>query len=149
MSLDISLPVNYGDNKIVLMVRDPWTLFAYWEVQREVEDEVSDMVHCKGFVVSKNVLRIYDVTEATEGPDASIGTYIDLDLKVWTESWYVHTVLPGRKWMASVGVLCTTGDFFEFTRSNIVKTPVSGKVSADGTNADADSYQMQINKWKL
>jgi len=128
------------------MVRDPWTLFAYWEVQRAVEDEISDMVHRKGLVVSKNVLRIYDMTEAAEDADLLAGAYVDFDLKVWTESWYVHTVLPGRKWMAAVGVLCTAGDFFEFTHSNIVKTPVSGKVPTDGASADAGSYQMQINK---
>ena len=25
-------PAGYGDNKIVLLVRDPWWIFTYWEI---------------------------------------------------------------------------------------------------------------------
>ena len=34
------LPSAYGDNKIVLMVRDPWWLYAYWEISAAKHDEV-------------------------------------------------------------------------------------------------------------
>ena len=40
------IPTGYGDHRIVLMVKDPWWVYAYWEVQpvvmaREVKAEIS------------------------------------------------------------------------------------------------------------
>ena len=34
------LPDGYGDNRIVLMVRDPLWLFAYWEIRKGVLNKV-------------------------------------------------------------------------------------------------------------
>ncbi len=119
---EFAIPAGYGDDKIVLMVRDPWTLFAYWEVRQAIEVEVLDAIHREGLVVSKTLFRVCDVTESDFGEEKE--AIRDFELETWTENWYVHNVTPERKWMAAVGVLCTTGKFFEFIRSNIVETPL-------------------------
>ena len=31
-------PSGYGDNKIVLLARDPWWIFAYWEILKNNVD---------------------------------------------------------------------------------------------------------------
>ena len=31
-SVEFELPAQYGQNKLVLLVRDPWWVYAYWEV---------------------------------------------------------------------------------------------------------------------
>ena len=121
ISEEFSIPAGYGDNRIVLMIRDPWTLFAYWEVTRAIEIKILDTVHRKGLIISKTLLRVCDVTEREFGKEKN--AIRDFELKTWIDNWYVKDVTPGRKWMAAVGILCTTGEFFEFIRSNIVETP--------------------------
>ncbi|MCK4851805.1 MAG: DUF4912 domain-containing protein, partial [Candidatus Omnitrophica bacterium] len=103
---DMQVPSGYNDNRIVLMVRDPWTLYTYWEVKKEVEDRVRDDIRRKDLAVSKSVLRVYDVTES--GPDREPSIIFDFELKNWANSWYVHAGKPGRKWMVDIGILCAT-----------------------------------------
>jgi len=118
------IPTNYGDNKIVLMIRDPWTIYAYWEIRKEIEDNVKRSIDEKGFVIEKSILRVYDVTDGEEHLENR--TSFEFELKNWAESWYVHTGMPGRKWMVDIGILCTNGEFFCLARSNVVITPAYG-----------------------
>ena len=146
VNTEFSIPSGYGDNKIVLMVRDPWTLFAYWEVNKTVEVEAIDAIHRKGMVVSKTLLRLCDVTESDFGEEEK--SIRDFEIKTWTEDWYVHDIASGRKWMAAVGVLCTTGEFFEFVRSNIVETPlcVKNRFDCGSSSFGSAGYMSSIIK---
>lgn len=121
MQKNSKIPHHYGDNKIVLMTRDPWTIFSYWEIKKEVEDEVKENIRHKGLNASKSVLRIYEVEG--EGADLNARIFRDYELRGWANSWYVHTEITGKKWMAEVGILADNGEFFCLARSNVVTTP--------------------------
>lgn len=126
------LPQNYGDNKIVLMARDPWTLYAYWEIEKDVEDSVRGKIRQEHLTALKNILRVYEITDENEPQGVKIVS--DFELKDWTNNWYIHTKNPGQKCMASIGIVCTTGEFFPLVQSNRVKTPIykgSGAVSLE------------------
>ncbi len=116
-----SLPDGYGDNKVVLMTRDPRTIYSYWEINKITEDRVRQEVASKGLTPAKSVLRVYDITEGVENLDERMVS--DFELKNWANSWYIHVDVPGRSWMAEVGILCQTGEFFSLARSNNVSTP--------------------------
>ncbi len=49
--------------------------------------------------------------------------FCDYELRNWSSSWYVHTDITGKSWMAEVGILAETGEFFRLATSNIVTTP--------------------------
>ena len=53
----------YGDQKIVILVRDPWWIFAYWEIRREREKEIIGKIESDGDSPVKTILRVYDVTD--------------------------------------------------------------------------------------
>ena len=106
------IPQTYGDNKIVLMIRDPKTLYAYWETPKEAEEELKEKIKEKGLVAVKRILRIYDVT----GPGEKAA--FDFEVEEGTASWYVNADNSGRRWIAEVGLLCETGEFFYLARSN-------------------------------
>lgn len=119
-----SIPNGYGDNKIVLMSRDPHTLFSYWEIQAQIKKEVEAKIKSSGHSVCKNVLRVYDVTE-----DASIPQVImDLEISDNADSWYINGVASGKEWMVDIGFLASSGEFFTLARSNATITP-SNKMS--------------------
>ena len=116
------IPLGYNDNRIVLLVRDPWTLFSYWEIKKDTEDSVKEEIRRKNLTPAKSILKIYDVTE--EKSDAKVVN--EFELKDWASNWYIHTGSPGRKWMVDIGIVCTTGEFFTLARSNVVAAPRYG-----------------------
>lgn len=117
-----NLPHGYGDNKLVLMVRDPWTIFAYWEIKKEIEDSLRSEIAKRGLEVSKSTLRVYDVTGLDHNSCSNI--VFDFELTNNAESWYIHGE-PEREWVAEVGLLCANGEYFRIVRSNVVRTPAN------------------------
>ncbi|MBF0493981.1 MAG: DUF4912 domain-containing protein [Candidatus Omnitrophica bacterium] len=118
------IPSYYGDNKLVLLVRDPWTIFSYWEVRKDVEDGIRKKINDRGLIAEKSLLRVYDITDCASVLEAK--NKFDFELRGWIESWYVHTNAPGRTWVAEIGIMCTNGEFFPIARSNQVTAPAYG-----------------------
>lgn len=118
------LPEDYGDNRIVLMVRDTECLFAYWEHRKDVLGNIlntlGSMAHS-----AKMVLRVYDVTDVIfNGNNAH--NYFDIEVTGGARSWYIHTGKPNRSFCADIGFLTPNGTFRLIARSNPVKTPPAG-----------------------
>lgn len=123
-----NIPHAYGDNKIILMIRDPWTLFSYWETRKDVEDNLRNEIKQKGLTVSKSILRVYDITDSSE--EEPLEAAFDYELKDLANSWYIHTQRTGRRWIVDIGLLCTTGEFFRLARSNAVSAPSTERIKS-------------------
>ena len=114
-------PDFYNETRIVLLSRDPYWLFCYWEVS---QGSIEEMKRKAGgeFAGSRTILRIYDVTEINfNGRNAH--KYFDITLEGMVRSWYIHVGEPERSWMVDIGVLTPSGKFYLFARSNAAKTP--------------------------
>ena len=122
-SASSGLPAGYGDNKIVLLVRDPWWLFAYWEVTPEHEASVLGQIRRAGLTKQKTVLRVYDTTEASPEKTRS---FFDIELNFFVDHWYIDVGSPDRSWVVDLGIRTAEGRFFTLVRSNRVHTPRFG-----------------------
>ncbi len=120
---DHRLPAYYGEDKLVLLVRDPWWLFAYWEVTQTRHEEVVREVQRAGHREWKTILRVYDVTQASLAKSRS---FFDIELNFYTDNWYIDVGLPDREWMAEIGLRAGDGRFFVLVSSNKVRTPAFG-----------------------
>ncbi|HHT9114798.1 MAG TPA: DUF4912 domain-containing protein [Candidatus Wunengus sp. YC65] len=126
------LPDSYGDNRIVLMVRDPEWLFTYWELRQDVIDSARNTLIplAEG---AKTILRVYDVTDIIfNGYNAH--KYFDIEVAGGVRSWYIHAGEPNRSFCVDIGFLAPDGTFRVLSRSNIVRTPrmgVSGVVDEE------------------
>ena len=118
------IPQGYGDHKVVLMVRDPWTLYAYWEINNNTELSLREDLNKSGRTVVKTILRVYEVNDNENDPIV----VTDVDLNNFANNWYINHIDPGKQWMVDIGILCSNGDFKTIVRSNMVKTP-SNKMS--------------------
>lgn len=118
MDRSFRIPHQYGDNKIVLMVRDPWTIYSYWETSKDVEGRTKEEIQRRGLEAEKSILRVYEII-----PGGRQKITFDFDLRGWANSWYVHTGSSGKEWVAEVGIICKNGEFFSIARSNSVRTP--------------------------
>jgi len=116
------LPGGYGKDKIIIQVRDPWWLHAYWEVTFETVDRLRDRLK-DSFYSAKRVLRVYDVTNIMfDGNNAN--RFFDIEVGNETMSWYIDTSGPGRSWIVDIGLRFANGEFIMIARSNTVFTPL-------------------------
>lgn len=120
-----SLPAGYGDTRIVLMIKDPWWLYAYWEVQPQAERAARSQLTPEDIVGLQSVLRVYDVTD-TAFPDQSARRWFDIPLSGLAMSWYIHANAPDRSFIVEIGLLTRGGRFLLLARSNRVTTPRAG-----------------------
>lgn len=119
----LELPPHYSENKLTLLVRDPWWLFAYWEVTPWREAEVTADIARAGLSRQKTVLRVYDITGSSLDKPSS---HFDIEIQHLNSNWYVDVGAPDREWIAEIGYKTHDGRFFMLVRSNSVKTPAFG-----------------------
>lgn len=118
------LPGAYGKDKIILQVRDPWWLYAYWEVIGDTWNKLRDQLK-EIFYQAKKVLRVYDVSQINfNGKNAH--RYFDIEINHEAQSWYIDIGGPGRAWCVDYGLRLPNGEFITIVRSNIVHTPIDG-----------------------
>jgi hypothetical protein len=118
------LPVGYGQDRIVLQVRDPWWLHTYWEVTAITWDGLHNYLG-ERFQHARVILRVYDISHINfDGKNAH--RYFDIEVGLGSNSWYIDQVAPGRSWCVDIGLCLASGEFILIARSNTVYTPLEG-----------------------
>ena len=141
---EFHFPPGYGDNRIIILVRDPWWIFAYWEIRKDKEEDVVRKIEYSGDNVMKSVLRIYDVTDVNfNGRNAH--SFFDIDLKGLANNWYINVGTPDRSWVVEIGIVSQNGNFYLLARSNVVKTPRFGM----SDQLDAEWMMPEEEYWKM
>jgi hypothetical protein len=141
---EFRFPSGYGDNRIVILARDPWWIFSYWEIRRDKEEEVTRAIEGSGDKQAKSVLRVYDVTDVNfNGKNAH--SYFDIDLRGLANSWYINVGKPDRSWIVDIGIVTKKGDFYLLARSNVVKSPRFGM----SDQLDAEWMMPEEEYWKM
>lgn len=118
------LPFGYGQNKIVLQVRDPWWVHAYWEIPEEVLERLKAELKDE-FYRAKRILRVYDVSHIIFNGSNAHRSF-DIYINEPANNWYIDTGGPGRSWCVDFGLLLPDGRFIIIVRSNTVYTPLEG-----------------------
>ena len=117
------LPSAYGKDFLVLLIRDPWWIYAYWEVTPSRENRVFSEIRRQGLAHEKRMLRVYDVTgKSMDSPNQ----FFDIELDASAGNWYIEAGKPDTEWIVELGIRATGGRFFTLIRSNRVKTPPFG-----------------------
>lgn len=118
------LPQQYRQEKIVLQVRDPRWIHAYWEVKDETWQSLKGRLQ-DAFSKASRVLRVYDVSQIVfDGRNAH--RFFDIYINEHANNWYIDTNGPGRSWCVDLGLLLPDGSFVVIVRSNTVYTPLDG-----------------------
>jgi hypothetical protein len=111
-------------DRLVVMVRDPYWLHAYWELtSRSIERAQAAMgQHWHG---ARPILRLFEVTE--NGTTASRSGVRDIDIHGGVNNWYVDVQDPPRAFQMDIGYLSVSGKFLALARSNVVSTALTKK----------------------
>lgn len=118
------LPYQYDRDRMILQVRDPRWIHAYWEVAASTIERLKGDLR-EDFFNAKRVLRVYDVSDIIfNGENAH--RFFDIQANEFANNWYINTEGPDRSWCADFGLLLPSGRFVTIVRSNTVRTPLEG-----------------------
>ena len=119
------LPQRYGSTQIVLMVRDPYWIHAYWEIAEDISDMVTTALGPEGWLTSRKALRVHDVTNVEFDGNNSHRS-VNIDIGEHATNWYINVDRPNRSYCAELGLIGHDGRFICLSRSNTVRTPRAG-----------------------
>jgi hypothetical protein len=123
-SMPAELPFGYGDDKIVICVRDPLWVYSYWELTLLTLDNLKKK-YGNDFYNARKVLRVYDVT-GVNFDGKNYNRFFDIDIAYEAGNRYINTAAPGRSWCVDLGFIMPNGEFVMILRSNIIHTPLDG-----------------------
>jgi hypothetical protein len=110
------LPPTYGRCRAVLVARDPWSLFAHWEVPPARRIEVLRWLDGEG-EETREVLRLSDTTST---PLA----FHDVELPPGAQRIHLEAN-PGRTYRAEIGIRTLRGRFIPLATSDLALTPAA------------------------
>lgn len=106
-----AVPAHYGDDRLLLLARDPTCLFVDWDLapgRRRMD------LHA--------IVRVYDASGIEFEQEEKVW-HRDVEVTSDAGSAYVHVERPATRYVAEIGLLRDDGAFFVLTRSNVVWTP--------------------------
>ena len=126
-------------DRMVVMVRDPYWLHVVWELtQRSVDRAQAAMG--QHWHTAQAILRLYRIMEAGAATHER-----DIVIHGGVSNWYVDVQDPPCEFRAEIGYLAQNGSFYCLARSNAVKTPPAGTSDAVDENwADVAQHADRI-----
>jgi uncharacterized protein len=111
-------------DRLVVMVRDPFWLHAYWELTRKsIERAKVAMNHF--WHSAKPILRLSEVHRDGEKVAARVAVR-DIEIHGGVHNWYIDVHEPPKTYQLEIGYLAANGNFYALARSNVVTTPTVG-----------------------
>ncbi len=131
-----------GKDRMIVMVRDPYWLHAYWELSRSTLARAQAALG-QEWHTAKPILRVMDVS--SEDTTSSTERHVrDIPIHGGVNNWYIDVNAPPRSFRVDVGYLSQRGKFFVLARSNVVNTPRAG--ASDVLDQNWSSVQDQYKK---
>jgi hypothetical protein len=132
-----ALPQGYGDHKLVMMVRDPWWAYLYWELNPEAVSHALNKASC-GIHQVRCVLRVHPMSQK----DAR---EFDVDIDFRTGSHYLNLAAPGHAFYSEIGFITPDGRFVSLAKSNSIALPLdrpSDELDERWLTTDAEFQQI-------
>lgn len=115
-----SPPVEPKEDRLVVMVRDPYWLHAFWELSQRSVDRAQAAMG-QHWHNAQPVLRLYLMQEAGTSTLEK-----DIVIHGGVSNWYVDVQNPPNEYRMEVGYLAENESFYCLARSNTVQTPPPG-----------------------
>lgn len=118
------LPQGYGVDRLVLLVRDPFWLHAYWELTPATIERAAAALGTE-WHTSRPALRLVDVAGGDTTPTSET-ILRDIPINDQARNWYIEVGNPPRSFRVDLGYLTPSGRFHTVLRSNVATTPRAG-----------------------
>lgn len=119
-------------DRLVVMVRDPFWLHAYWELSRKSIERARVAMN-QFWHSAKPILRLSEVHRDGEKVSARVAVR-DIEIHGGVHNWYIDVHEPPKTYQLEIGYLASNGNFYPLARSNVVTTPKVGTSDAFDKN---------------
>ncbi len=116
-SKEDNIPDRYYDNKIVLLVRDPYWCFAFWDISNELMEQKIKEIR-KEWGNYGLALRINEIQAGNKKQTCG-----DIIISGGADNWYIKINEPGKCYMVQIGLKTEDGHFILLATSNTVEMP--------------------------
>jgi hypothetical protein len=113
------LPPSYNETAVVLLVRDPYWIYAYWDFREELKAELSRTF--AGWEKVPLTLRVYNLSRRQPGTGEP--EFFDISINHLANNWYINVGEPDKEYQVDLGYYTLDGKFHTLARSNKVTTP--------------------------
>jgi hypothetical protein len=124
----VSTDAGARQDRLVVMVRDPYWLHAYWELAPRSVDRAQAAMGQR-WHGAQPVLRVFRIQ-----PDSAALHERDIAIHGGVRNWYVDVQDPPADYRLEIGYLADDGSFYCLARSNEVATPPAGTSDAVDEN---------------
>ena len=122
-------------DRVVLMVRDPYWLHAYWELASQ-SVERAQVALAEYWHTAKPMLRLLRVDDINTA-DCSETVVREVEIHGGVKNWYLDVSSPPCSFRVEIGYMTTKKRFHVLARSNVVTTPRPGSAEVlDGNWED-------------
>ncbi len=138
LETDNGLPESYLDDRIYLLVRDPFWVCAFWDVHPDTRSRRASREN------AALAIRVFDVTDI-EFDGSNAHGWFDIDVNAISGSWYIEVPADDRSYIASIGYRGDDGAFAVIASSGTVTTPrasVSDRSDEEWMTADEQFWKM-------
>ncbi len=111
------LPSFYGEDRLVLLTRDPYWLFAYWEVTPATRQQL-EMEGQRSWEHLNLALRVKRYATAMENEGC-----FHIPINHTADNWCIEVGVPDRYYRVELGAQIPEKGFVALLCSNTVKTP--------------------------
>lgn len=119
-------------DRLVVMVRGPFWLHAYWELSRHGVSRAQAALG-QEWHAAKPILRLLEVSAGPTTNTAEVPVR-DIEIHGGVNNWYIDVKNPPRSYRLDIGYLGPSGKFFVLARGNIVTTPKAAASDAVDEN---------------
>lgn len=117
------IPHAYGGTYINALARDPFWLFAYWEISENTKEGIRKRYGFNAWESSRPVLKVYDTTDLYFFDSRQA---LEIQINDFTNNWYINTGQPNHSYFIELGRILPDGTYIFIARSNMVTTPRIG-----------------------
>jgi hypothetical protein len=130
------VPGEYGDTRLVLLVRDPEWIYGYWEINDATRAELKlpRTGHDR-----RVVLRLFK-TDGRNWPDEPAHYFFDVEVGPFANNWYVKMPETNSQWVGELGMFDDNGGYITIVRSNRITMP------RDSVSEDTDAQWMVVEE---
>ena len=125
-----------AEDRIVLMVRDPYWIHVYWDVHEQSLREAKVAFGDEWDGV-RTVLRVYDVT-GVDFDGGNAHSHFDIEVGGGASNWYINSQVSDRAYCVDIGLVSPSGRFVTLARSNTATTPRN----APSNNTEDEEYMV-------
>jgi hypothetical protein len=120
---EVALPPNWGEDATVVMVRNPRSLYVYWERAGYGDENLRATLGEAEFNRTIPCLRVYDVASGA-WPGQPGSRVFSIDVNDFADHWFVNDgVEPGCEYIVSYGRRTPDGRYYLLSHSVPVRTP--------------------------